>query len=103
SQLIAKSMRLDTPNPQKAWQEHQELLQSRVDYLNSANFKALRYKNSLGTDFYIELPQNYIFIGGSELSKGRVFTANMPFLQRPNAQAPKACLWRQCRLFITAL
>jgi aminopeptidase len=78
SQLIAKAMRLDTPNPQKAWQEHQELLQSRVDYLNSANFKALRYKNSLGTDFYIELPQNYIFIGGSELSKGRVFTANMP-------------------------
>lgn len=30
SQLIAKAMRLDTPNPQKAWQEHQELLQSRV-------------------------------------------------------------------------
>ena len=77
-ELIAKAMRLDTPNPEKAWQEHQQLLKERVEYLNNADFKALKYKNSLGTDFYIELPENYIFLGGQELSKGRLFTANMP-------------------------
>lgn len=76
--LIVKSMRIDTVDPQKAWEEHQQMLRKRVEYLNAADFKALKYKNSLGTDFYIELPENYIFMGGQELSKGRLFTANMP-------------------------
>lgn len=78
SELIVKAMRLDAPDPVKAWQEHQKLLSSRVEYLNNANFKALRYKNSLGTDFYVELPDNYLFMGGADLCKGRMFMANMP-------------------------
>ncbi|HEY8443280.1 MAG TPA: aminopeptidase [Clostridia bacterium] len=77
-ELIAKAMRLDTPDPYKAWQEHQERLSARVNYLNSANFKALKYKNSLGTDLYVELPENYFFMGGADYSKGRMFMANMP-------------------------
>ncbi|HEY8389815.1 MAG TPA: aminopeptidase [Clostridia bacterium] len=76
--LIAKAMRLDAADPVQAWKEHQQQLKKRVEYLNAAKFKALKYKNSLGTDFYVELPENYIFMGGEEYSKGRIFTANMP-------------------------
>lgn len=93
--LIAKAMRLDALDPQKAWAEHQQLLRKRVDYLNAADFKALKYKNSLGTDFYIELPENYVFMGGQELSKGRFFTANMPteeVFSAPNKYSAKGTL-----------
>lgn len=76
--LIAKAMRLDASDPYQAWQEHQQKLSSRINYLNNANFKALRFKNSLGTDLYVELPDNYFFMGGADYCKGRPFMANMP-------------------------
>lgn len=78
SKLIQKAMRLDVEDSYQAWKQHQELLNKRVEYLNSANFKALKYKNSLGTDLYVELPDNYIFMGGADKSKGRTFMANLP-------------------------
>ncbi len=76
--LIAKTMRLDTADPEKAWEEHQQTLSRRVEYMNKANFKSLHYKNSIGTDFYVELPKDYVFLGGQEVSSGRVFMANLP-------------------------
>jgi aminopeptidase len=47
--------------------------------LNSNNFKFLHYKNSLGTDLHIELPEDHIWLGGAEYtSEGLEFIANMP-------------------------
>ena len=77
--LIFKAMRLDCENPSAEWKKHQQNLKNRSEILNSYQFTELHYKNSLGTDLHVGLPQNYIFQGcGEEAMDGVVFTANMP-------------------------
>ena len=50
-----------------------------MDFLNSNHFKYLQYKNSVGTDLKIELPENHLWLGGSEYTpEGIEFIANMP-------------------------
>ncbi len=76
---IFTAMRVNTDDPVKAWAEHTKKLQGRCDFLTKHQFKALKYANSIGTDFTVELPENHLFLGGSEKSKdGCVFIANMP-------------------------
>ncbi|MGI6594977.1 MAG: aminopeptidase [Christensenellales bacterium] len=77
--LIIKAMRLDVEDSVGAWKAHQDRLKSVCKTLNNLNIKTLRYKNSIGTNFSIDLPKDYYFTGSSELSKDGVeFTANMP-------------------------
>ena len=105
SQLIAKAMRLDTPNPQKRHGKNIKSYCNQGWIISPANFKALKYKNSLGTDFYIELPQNYIFMGGAEYPRAeylRQICLRRKFLPPQTLKRPRL-LWRPCRLFITAL
>ena len=76
---IFKTMRLDTPNAIKAWDEHIKNLEVRSKYLTENKFKAFHITNSLGTDLTVGMPKGYYFSGGNELSKdGISFTANMP-------------------------
>ena len=78
-QAIFKAVRVDQPDPVKAWQEHQLALDKQVNYLNGRQFKALRYRNSLGTDLTVNLPDHHIWIGGGDKSPaGYMFVANMP-------------------------
>ena len=78
-QLIFKSMRMDTENPVAEWNKHYGILEKRAEILNSYNFSALHYKNSLGTNVIVGLPENYRFqCCGEKASDGVVFTANMP-------------------------
>lgn len=37
--------------------------------LNDYNFKYLHYKNSIGTDLIVELPEDHIWMGGAEKSQ----------------------------------
>ena len=61
------------------WREHQAVLQERVDKLNALDLESLHYTNSLGTDLTICLPEDHVWAGGSNVSKGGVtFIANMP-------------------------
>lgn len=78
--LIIKTMRLDSADPIKAWQEHQENINRRKEFLNKADIETLHYVSSLGTDFTIGLPKGYIFEGGGSLGAkdGINFIANMP-------------------------
>lgn len=76
---IFKTMRLDKANPVAAWETHQNKLQKRCRYLNRQQFKCFKYKNAQGTDITVEMPENYLFFGGSENSAaGCPFAANMP-------------------------
>ncbi len=76
---IFKAMRADQLDPVKAWEEHKTNLKKNMDFLNNANFKTLKFKNELGTDLEVTLPENYCFLGGSEYSpEGIEFIANMP-------------------------
>jgi len=78
-QAILKAVRVDLEDPVAAWKEHTLNLRKSMDFLNSNNFKYLHYKNSLGTDLTIELPEGHQWVGGSEYTTGGVeFNANMP-------------------------
>ncbi len=76
---IFEVTRVNTENPVMAWEEHNLNLNKKQQFLNEKQFKFLYYKNSLGTDLCIELPQNHIWAGGGEKDeKGVTFIANMP-------------------------
>lgn len=78
-EAIFKTVRVDLDNPVRAWKNHTGNLQKSADFLNSQQFKFLRYKNSLGTDLELELPVDHIWQGGSEHTQdGIEFVANMP-------------------------
>ncbi|GCD12468.1 aminopeptidase [Clostridium tagluense] len=76
---IFKTVRADTIDPVASWETHKSNLKKSMDFLNGNNFKYLKYKNSLGTDLVIELPENHLWLGGSEYTpEGVEFIANMP-------------------------
>lgn len=72
-------MRVDQPDPVRAWAEHKQKLNASMKFLNAQRFQFLQYKNSLGTDLRIELPAGHIWLGGAERTPAGVeFIANMP-------------------------
>lgn len=79
-EAIISCVRLDKPSFIDAWDEHQSSLQRRCEFLNKAKIKRFIYKNSIGTDFSVGMPKNYVFCGGAELGAldGIPFTANLP-------------------------
>ena len=77
-EAIFQAVRADVPNPTEAWVEHDNLLHTKVDYLNEKNYKKLHY-TAPGTDLTIELPKGHLWCGaGSTNEKGLSFMANMP-------------------------
>ncbi|MBD5131387.1 MAG: aminopeptidase [Clostridiales bacterium] len=78
AKYIAKTTRVNNDDPVEAWKKHAAELKSRSDKLNAANIVSLTYKNKLGTDVTVGLPENYIFAGGAEECNGMIFNANMP-------------------------
>ena len=61
------------------WREHLSMLDVRKEALNALKLKKLHYKNSLGTDLSIELPEGHLWAsGGGVAANGRAFVANMP-------------------------
>ncbi len=78
-EAIFKAVRVDREDPVAAWEEHQNNLNRRLDFLNNHDFKALRYKNRAGTDVTLELPEDHRWVGGGDKGPhGKVFFANMP-------------------------
>jgi aminopeptidase len=76
---ILRSVRADQENPVSTWEEHKKRLLYRVELLNAYRFKSLSFRNSLGTDLVVELPEGHIWQGGSELTQDGVeFFPNMP-------------------------
>ena len=69
----------ETENPISAWHVHIERLQQRTAFLNAQAFTELHYRNGLGTDLRIALPEGHIWMGGAEHSAaGTLFAANIP-------------------------
>lgn len=78
-EAILKAVRVDTDDPVAAWEMHKAVLKERLDFLNSCKFQFLHFKNSLGTDLQVELPEGHVWLGGSEHTlTGVEFIANMP-------------------------
>lgn len=77
--VIFKTVRVDTKDPIKAWENHNAYLEEKIKFMNNNNFKSVHLKSSNGTDLNIELPEGHIWAGGSEEDvKGIPFNANMP-------------------------
>ncbi len=92
---IFKSVRVDQEDPVGAWDEHGSNLSRRLERLNEYNFKSLKYKNSLGTDFTVALVEGHIWMGGSDLTpEGIEFIANMPTEEVFTAPAKKGSFGR---------
>ena len=78
-EAIFHAVRVDTPDPAEAWQQHSRLLHEKSQWLNSMQFTKLHYTNSLGTDLTVGLPEQHIWEGGGGSTNGGVsFFANMP-------------------------
>ncbi|MBQ3935256.1 MAG: aminopeptidase [Clostridia bacterium] len=61
------------------WRAHLELLEKRKNRLNELRFRSLRFRNGLGTDLTVELPDGHLWAAGSSVTpKGQVFVSNMP-------------------------
>jgi len=76
---IETIMRLDTPDPVKAWEDHCTTLFNRANFLNENNFDAIHLKNSKGTDIVIGLPENHNWLAAKEKAQDGVeFLANIP-------------------------
>lgn len=78
-EAILKTSRF-TEDPIKAWNEHNEDLNKRTQYLNSLNLDYLVYKSSNGTDFKVWLIENSKFLAGGERTLGSniFFNPNIP-------------------------
>ena len=56
---IFRMCMIDKENPQEEWDKHLKKIGKIQKYLNSLNLEKLHYKNSLGTNLEIYLPENY--------------------------------------------
>lgn len=66
-------------DPIKNWEEHKHSFMKKVEIMNELQIQSLHYTNSLGTDFFCEMNEGYIFEGGgSELVNGNYYFPNMP-------------------------
>jgi len=64
---------------EERWQQHVARLHGRAETLNKYRFAKLIYKNSLGTDLTVELPEKAIWVGAGDVARtGATFIANMP-------------------------
>lgn len=62
-----------------AWRAHLAMLKERTEKLNAYRFTSLHYKNALGTDLTIRLPEGHIWQSGEDVTPaGQRFVANMP-------------------------
>lgn len=76
--LILYTVRADLEDAVKAWEVHDKTLHEKVDILNDANLKSIRFVSE-STDLTIGLPEGYLFAGASSVdATGRSFMANMP-------------------------
>lgn len=63
----------------KNWQDHIATLEEKAKYLNDHQFDKVHYESSNGTDLWVKLPKNHIWMSaGSKNAKGDEFIPNMP-------------------------
>lgn len=75
---IFKASRVDCEDPIAAWKAHNAELAKRRDWLNSKNFRALRYYGP-GTDLTVGLADGHAWAGGASTSQsGITCNANIP-------------------------
>jgi len=76
---IYKAARVGEGDAARGWEDHGAKMRKNTAMLNGYDFQYLKYKNSLGTDLTIELPENHVWAGGGDACKNGVyFYPNIP-------------------------
>ena len=66
-------------NPIVAWENHNDDLKKRCDYLNNLNLRKLHFTASNGTNLTVGLIEQALFLGGGETAlNGNYFNPNIP-------------------------
>ncbi|MCL2462586.1 MAG: aminopeptidase, partial [Defluviitaleaceae bacterium] len=66
-------------DPVETWLRHNKNFHDRLAFLNEHQFRALKFRNSLGTDLTVELPKDHVWRGGGDMAKdGVYFNPNIP-------------------------
>jgi aminopeptidase len=61
------------------WRYHCGDIESKAKKMTDLNIRKLRYRNSLGTDLEVEMPEDHMWIAGGDTSKAGIrFVANIP-------------------------
>ncbi len=75
---VFAATRVDTSDPIAAWQEHEQHLTRRVEYLNAKHYAALHYQGP-GTDLTVGLATDHVWMGGGTVAgNGLACIPNMP-------------------------
>ncbi|MDD2215318.1 MAG: aminopeptidase [Eubacteriales bacterium] len=76
---IFHCIRIDTPDPVKAWEIHTETIRERCNWLNEIDFRTFHITNASGTDLIVEMAEDNLFCGGADVTvSGVAYQANMP-------------------------
>lgn len=76
---IMKMCMIDKENPLEAWDRHIIENNYYKDKLNSLGVTKMHYKNSLGTDLYLEIPENNLWLNlDKKDAHGNQIISNMP-------------------------
>lgn len=77
--MICYAMRLDTKDPINEWKKFSDDSKKRTEILNNANIDYVHYTNSLGTDLYVGMMDDSIWLCADEYDvNGIPFFANIP-------------------------
>jgi aminopeptidase len=76
---ILKSVHVGDGKAVDIWREKVKTMSLRAEKLTGYGFETLRFKNALGTDFTVGLPEGHKWVSCGEIAKtGFQFVANMP-------------------------
>ena len=77
-QVLIPILRLDQPDPVKAWKDHSKTLEARCKFLNDANLDHVHFTGP-DTDLKIYLTAKSFWVGGAMLSEDKkIFFPNLP-------------------------
>ncbi len=60
------------------WRAHCDRIEGFAKRMTEYVFAELHYKNSIGTDLTVKMPENHMWLAGGDYCKGVKFVANMP-------------------------
>ena len=60
------------------WRAHCDRIEGFAARMTEYDFAELHYKNSIGTDLTVRMPENHMWLAGGDYCKGVKFVANMP-------------------------
>ena len=75
---ILEACMVDKEDPIIAWGQYSRRTNMICDVLNSLDIKRLHYQNKLGTDLYLSMPNNHIWLNTYRYYKGVSTMENIP-------------------------